>query len=264
VVWYENPRPAGSPARSAWKAHAIAEVKGHDIEVGDIDRDGDLDVVAREGETAVLLQESPTRWTTVKLNTGGRGGTALADLDGDGDLDIVQNGYWLEAPAEKAGDPWNKHDFGGAWPADVGATVADMNRDGRSDVLLAPAESKGRLCWYEAPADPRSGPWKEHLIDRDVTHIHTFKVADMDSDGDLDVVSAEMEQSPLKRVSVHRNGGDSLEWTRQVVSTTGSHNLRVADIGGDGDLDIVGANHGNNSGPTFVEFWENRTAGGKR
>jgi len=40
-----------------------------------------------------------------------------------------------------------------------------------------------------------------------------------------------------------------------VVSTNGSHNIRVADVGNDGDLDIVGANW---QGPP-VELWENLT-----
>ncbi|MGH9837449.1 MAG: FG-GAP repeat domain-containing protein [Blastocatellia bacterium] len=45
-----------------------------------------------------------------------------------------------------------------------------------------------------------------------------------------------------------------------VVGRSGSHNLRLADIGNDGDIDIVGANHGNYGGATPVEMWENLSA----
>jgi hypothetical protein len=39
-------------------------------------------------------------------------------------------------------------------------------------------------------------------------YIHTFKVVDMNRDGRLDVVTAEMEQSPQRRVTVYWNEGD--------------------------------------------------------
>jgi hypothetical protein len=264
VWWYENPRPKGKPATDAWREHKIGDAHAHDLEVGDLNRDRKIDVVVREGATTLFLQKSPDSWTKVTIPTGGRGGTALGDIDRDGRLDLVQNGYWLQAPADPERGMWLRHDFatGGssssAWPGDVGVAVADLSGDRRPDLLIAPAESPGRLCWYEAPRDPRGGAWKEHVIDPNVSHIHTFKLADMDSDGRLDVVTAEMHQSPQRRVGVYFNEGGGLKWRQQVVATTGSHNLRVGDIDRDGDTDIVGANW-NNASPTWgaIELWRN-------
>jgi FG-GAP-like repeat len=258
LVWYENPRPQGDPAKDPWKTHRICPGGHHDVEIGDVNRDGKLDVVTRMRETRVLLQQDPDTWTRIVIPTGGRGGTALGDLDGDGDLDIAQNGYWLECPQHPVSAPWPRHEIAAGWPDDCGVAVADMNKDGRPDVLMAPAESKGRLIWYEATADPKKGGWIEHIIDADVDHIHTFKVVDMNRDGELDLVTAEMEQSPRKRVGIYWNLGKSLAWRLQVVGTSGSHNIRVADLNGDGVLDIIGANHGNHGVPTPVEAWLSR------
>jgi hypothetical protein len=255
LVWYENPRPNGKPATTPWKMRKIDNEGGHDVEVGDIDGDGRLDVVVREGQSRVFLQEQPGTWRKIAVQTGGRGGTALGDLDGDGDLDIAQNGYWLETPSDKSRS-WTRHEIIAGWPDDVGVHIVDLNKDGRQDVLIAPAESDGRLAWYEA-ADPKRGPWTEHVIAADVAYIHTFKTADVEGDGDLDVVTAELEQSPRRRVSVYLNEGKALAWHQQVLSRTGAHNLRVADIGNDGDIDIVGANFGHNGGATPIELWEN-------
>ncbi len=259
LVWYENPRLKGNPATSKWTLHKIDGKGAHDLEVGDVDRDGKLDVVAREGETRVFLQKSPDEWVRIDIPTKGRGGTALGDLDRDGDLDIAQDGYWLEAPADKVKGVWQRHEIAAGWPTDVGVHIADLNKDKRLDIVLAPAEAPGRLVWYEA-ADPKKGPWKEQVIADDVSHLHTFKTADIDRDGNLDLVTAEMEQTPQGRVTIHYNLGKGLQWSAQVVGRTGSHNLRLADIGNDGDIDIVGANHGNYGGSTPVEMWENLSA----
>ncbi|MBI3281379.1 MAG: VCBS repeat-containing protein [Acidobacteria bacterium] len=247
VVWYENP---------SWRLHKVDSDPAHDVEVGDVDRDGRLDIVVRLRDTRVLLQKSPDVWVRVDIPTGGRGGTVLGDIDGDGDLDIAQNGYWLEAPADKVKGVWQRHEIAPGWPADCGVAIADVNKDGRPDILLVPAEQRGRLAWFEA-ADPKKGPWTEHLIDADMSHVHTFKTADVDRDGNLDVVTAEMEQSPKGRIRVHYNLGKGLKWLSHVAGWSGSHNLRIADIGGDGDLDIIGANHGNHGDATPLDLWEN-------
>lgn len=54
------------------------------------------------------------------------------------------------------------------------------------------------------------------------------------------------------------NGGSGLNWSKQVLSTRGSHDLVVADLDGDGDLDIVGANR---AGEHPLEWWRNDSTG---
>ena len=85
----------------------------------------------------------------------------------------------------------------------------------------------------------------------------------MNLDGELDVVTAVMHASGYhpdkpsrRRVSVYYNAGDGLDWKMQVVATTGPHNLRIADIDADGDLDIIGVNWIAPNNP--VELWRNR------
>ncbi len=261
LYWFENPRPAGDPTQTDWKRHQIDEEYGHDVEVGDLNQDGLLDVVARDGETRIHIQQKgkdgAIEWHQVTVPTGGRGGTGLGDLDGDGDLDIAQNGYWLETPSDPDSE-WTRHEIAEGWPKDCGVVVTDLNVDGSPDVLIAPAESSGKIVWYSAK-DAKAGPWVEHVIEPNTSFVHTFKVGDINNDGLLDVVAAEMEQSPQRRVSVYYNQGGALKWKKQVVGRSGLHNPRIADFGNDGDIDIFGSNHGNQAAPTPIDLWENLT-----
>lgn len=246
VQWYENPGPR-TAATGPWKSHRIYTFTwpfNHDVELGDINRDGQLDVLLRgpKGHTVLLFQNSPDSWTPVQINEESGEGTALADLDGDGDLDVVHANFWLECPADPIKGTWTKHPFAEGWDNRIGVTVADMNHDGRPDIVMAPAESAGRLSWFEAPPDPKSAAWKEHVICPDVDYVHTFKVVDMNHDGAPDIVFGEMHQSSRKRVGLFLNQGDSEHWEFQLLGSGGTHNLRVADLGNDGNFDVIGAN----------------------
>ncbi len=268
VYVYVNPRPSGNPEiGSSWQEVYVGDGQTHDVEIGDLNNDGKLDIVVRAGTVTLFFQNTLTSWTKVSLATRQFEGTSLGDIDGDGDLDIAINGYWLENPLP-AGNPatasWIERAVSSNWGTQLSVHVADVNGDGRKDILFAPSEySGGLLAWYESTS-PRTGPWTEHVIEANVGMFHTLKTADMDGDGDQDVVTAEMHQSSdPDEVSVYRNGGGGVSWSKLVVATTGSHNARVGDIGNDGDIDIVGANWNNDApGGAPIEYWENLGGGG--
>jgi hypothetical protein len=82
----------------------------------------------------------------------------------------------------------------------------------------------------------------------------------MNGDGRVDIVTAEMHQgADPDEVDVYLNLGRGDSWRKQILSTKGSHYVRIADIDGDGDPDLVGANHAGDYQP--VEMWENGSSG---
>lgn len=259
IVWHRNPtREGGDPARE-WEIRQIwYGGRSHDLSLGDIDGDGRLDALIRResGATWIIFQTGPGSWTPVHLPQAPAGtGSAIADLDRDGKADIVENGFWLRQPADPVRGAWQRHDYG-IWGPNSGVAVADINRDGHPDVFLSTAYSISRMSWFEAPSDPRLGGWKEHVVADPVNHVHRFHLTDMDGDGYADIVFAEQHQSPERRVGIFRNAdGMGGAWELQVISTTGSHNIAMGDIGRDGDLDIFGVNWRADTRP---RLWINR------
>jgi len=114
----------------------------------------------------------------------------------------------------------------------------------------------GGMIWWEAPIDRRSGEWIKHTIDGGFQSAHNVLVGDMDKNGSLDVIAAEMEQSAERRVSVFLNDGRG-NFSQQILSNSASHNPFVIDINGDGWLDLLSVNHGRYGVPNPVELYIN-------
>lgn len=262
TVWFENPRrPAGKPVTAPWRAHRIGSGSvNQEVAIGDLDRDGKPDIVLR-GETGSVVtlfkQKGPDSWLRRDLVPGvGTQGLALADLDRDGFLDIVVGGRWLRNPRCKIfSQPWQRRIFG-SWSPEAALDIGDLNRDGRPDVVMTVSEGVGRISWFENPANPGRPRWRERVIDRGpLDSAQGVRLADLDRDGDLDVVTSEIRGEG--RLLVYLNAGRASRWSRQVLGTPALHDVRVSDVGGDGDGDILGTLP---FGKGPVELWENRLA----
>jgi hypothetical protein len=258
IDWFENVSGAGE---GTWVRHTLGSGYVHDVETGDMDGDGDPDVVTCDKKKVVLWEQvTPLEFRRHVMVERPGEGLKLADIDGDGDPDIVFGASWLENPGALT-EGWEPHAIADQWPADTRVSIADMNADGRPDVVLSGSEGEGRVSWFEAPESAGTGSWIERPIENGALEgAHSLQVADLDLDGDLDVVVAEMHTSRRKRVLIYLNQRGTFE--ASLLADSGSHNMQLGDIDGDGDPDIVGKNYAGTGRP--IEMWENQTSKSRR
>ena len=270
IVWFENPGPQNDPRTFTWKEHAVgAHVDSHenyvkDIKAADFTGNGKHEIVVRSNVAVSIFHlDQSNAWTRIHyFEIHPHEGMDVGDVDCDGDPDIVLNGFWLECPDDPINGQWAEHPIDKKWYTQTGdwtannckVYVKDMNEDGCADVLLAHSERPGyAVAWYERDRSDKNS-WKENVIGT-VDFCHTLQAADMDLDGDIDVVAGEMEKSAdPDQIIIFLNEGDGLRWKSQVITQTGTYSSKVADIDNDGDQDII-ANRNYDKPP--LEIWEN-------
>lgn len=172
-------------------------------------------------------------------------GIGIADLDGDGDMDICATSEtknqvaWYENPGGSEGN-WSRHPVGSLRGADRFA-AADLDGDGHVDIVATGAnENENGIYWFKAPQNLKTGKWIRNTIVNTGSNnsMNSMDIADMDQDGDIDIVSG-THRGELE-IAIWENNGTGY-FTKHLVGKGKESHLgaRVADLDGDGDLDIV-------------------------
>jgi hypothetical protein len=72
-------------------------------------------------------------------------GIQVADLTGSGQPDIVIGGRWYENPGDALEGQWQEHVYTDRWThPDAKVDLADIDGNGRLDIVLTPAELAGQ------------------------------------------------------------------------------------------------------------------------
>lgn len=262
VYWFE----AQDKDASSWKGIKIGEVaatthvNGQGYAKAQIVEDGQQEILLATGQGIyyfVIPEDDPEteKWQSIQAAPEASDeGFATGDIDGDGLTDIVaglrqgtKEGdgmeiQWWKNSGTSNGN-WEHFSFGNTkFDADRIA-VADMNGDRKLDVVVTEERSPGpdpdaSLFWFEQPTDPKQKDWSRHSVVTQYS-LNNLDVADMDSDGDQDIITAE-HKGPAPRLQVWQNDGKGNFRASQIDKGKESHlGARVADLNGDGALEIV-------------------------
>lgn len=253
VWWWENPGP-DYDANTPWTRRVIKADGGnkhHDQVIGDFTGDGRMELVFWNQRAQVLcitpVPEDPRNtspWPYSVIYAWDEGteheGLAKADIDGDGIEDVIGGGRWFKY---RGGDRFDAIVIDDEQRF-TRAAAGHFEPGGSPQVLFVPGDATGPITYYKAsgdPSDPTSWSGRS-LIARDIVHGHSLAVGDVNADGHLDIFLAEMHTpghgENAEAMILYGNGrGD---FRVSVVSAgIGNHESKLADLNGNGRLDIL-------------------------
>jgi len=190
-------------------------------------------------------------------------GLGVGDVNSDGKLDVITSGAttggvgaWWEQPANPDGKtPWKMHPLQ-APDACADMFAYDMDGDGKNDILTTSAHRFG-IWWHKQRASDKEPSFqKMDLFPKLVSETHAVHFKDLDGDGRPDLITGKRWWSH-GRAEPGSDGPAIIYWlkntkgpdgmaqfTPQVIDSDSGigTQFEVADINGDGLLDVITSN----------------------
>ncbi|QRM90715.1 T9SS type A sorting domain-containing protein [Lacinutrix sp. WUR7] len=250
ITWYENIDGLGNYGNQQIINSAANGAKY--VYAADIDGDGDMDVLSASSDNKIAWYENTDglgnfgNEQIITIVAYGAKTVHAFDIDGDGDMDVL---------ASSSGDGkigWYENTdgqgtFGNQQVITLNASdvksvyPVDLDNDGDMDLIAASvlSSSSSRISWYENTNG--LGDFDPHLLTFSVIGVESVYAADIDNDGDMDVLSA--SSSDNKLAWYDNTDGQGTFGTQQIISTIANDpkSVYASDIDNDGDMDVISA-----------------------
>lgn len=278
IIWYENGGIALDAFQKAlsWTPRTIdGSFDGAaGVFVGDLDDDGDLDVLG-----VAHLDNDLSWWEnldgsglsfTERSVAGDFGGTrfaSAADLDDDGDLDLFASSvdleevsWWQNETIHRSATHPVEDVLTDAFTGSYAVAAGDLDGDGDNDLVAVACPGVdvnscggGQIAWWENTVGDASS-FTKHALPDVVSGPVSVEIHDIDGDGDQDLLTFE---DGSNEASWWENDGTG-SFTESVIRTLPFNRVTSADLDGDGDPDLLTSSKTNKA----IDWFSNDGSGG--
>lgn len=253
-----------------WQRHTVddSSIGADGVRLRDVNGDGLPDIATGWEEGNIVraylhpgFERVRERWPAVTVgHVGSPEDAVFADLDGDGAIDVVSSCegrvrtmfvHWAPADPDRYLEPeaWTSEPI----PASEGVTAwmfcQPMDIDGRNgiDLVAGSKHPGGVIGWFRSPRDPRNlADWSWHPLFR-ATWVMSLIAADMDGDGDLDILASDRKTDRSGCLWLENPGSEAMRadpttpWKVHRIGGRGDEVmfLDYADLDGDGLIDVI-------------------------
>lgn len=253
----------------------IAGLDAFSVYATDLDGDGDQDALSASREDGVIawhrneLEETGSFSMPREITSDAERVRSVraADLNGDGAQDVISASFgdntvaWYENKLEDTGAFSSRKVISDGAGGAFQVHAADLDGDGDLDVLSASADDD-KIAWYENQLAESGDFSSQKIITTEATGARSVHTADLDGDGDLDVLSASRRDNEVTRYENRIGEEASSNWRAEnlITDLTGAFSVYAVDLDRDGDQDVVA---GSVVGPfseenSRIEWYENR------
>ncbi len=180
----------------------------------------------------------------VEDSFNGPAGIFISDINNDNYPDIICAGADANSISwwKNSGDNpinWTSYEIDSNFAGAIYVQAGDIDGDQIIDIVAA-AWDDNEISWWRNSGE-NNIEWTKYIIKEAFLNAHEVNIHDIDQDGDMDIIGV---SAGSNTISIFENDGNfPIAWTEHEIQNdfNGARSIDVADIDGDGDMDICGA-----------------------
>lgn len=246
LTWYKNTNGLGTFGSRILISGAVQYVTS--VYAGDMDGDGDMDVVSASANDNKIAWYENTNGLgafgpqqVLSLTADAPSVVRLADVDGDSDLDVI----FGSNSDKKIG--WLENDGLGNFGSEIfiaphsgdirDICFSDMDTDGDLDFLTATNIDNNIKLFKNTNGTDTFAPT---IITKHIDGGRVVRAEDIDGDGDKDIIAASYWDDKISWFE-NLDGQGNFYNSQQIISNTlnGATSVAVGDLNGDGFNDVL-------------------------